>query len=84
MTDYLKNWATTERTRAEAALRDADRHKDQFMAVLAHELRNGLTPLCYNVQIGNSRPGMDGIEASTWRPCTRACDADCGADRSWA
>jgi PAS domain S-box-containing protein len=35
-----------ERLRAsEAALREADRQKDQFLAMLSHELRNPLTPL---------------------------------------
>jgi two-component system, sensor histidine kinase len=31
--------------RAETALREADRRKDEFLAVLAHELRNPLAPL---------------------------------------
>jgi PAS domain S-box-containing protein len=35
----------TERRNAEAALRAADRHKDEFLATLAHELRNPLAPL---------------------------------------
>jgi signal transduction histidine kinase len=35
----------TERERAEAALRDADRRKDEFLAMLAHELRNPLAPV---------------------------------------
>jgi PAS domain S-box-containing protein len=35
----------TERKRAEEALRDADRRKDEFIAVLAHELRNPLAPI---------------------------------------
>src|SRR5690606_895375 len=34
-----------ERERAEAALRDAGRRKDEFLAVLAHELRNPLAPI---------------------------------------
>jgi len=35
----------TERRAREAALRDADRRKDEFLAVLAHELRNPLAPI---------------------------------------
>jgi signal transduction histidine kinase len=35
----------TERKRAEEALKDADRRKDEFLALLAHELRNPLAPL---------------------------------------
>jgi signal transduction histidine kinase len=34
-----------ERARAEAALQDADRRKDEFLATLAHELRNPLAPI---------------------------------------
>lgn len=34
----------TERRRAEAALREADRRKDEFIAMLAHELRGPLAP----------------------------------------
>jgi PAS domain S-box-containing protein len=35
----------TERKRAEEALRQADRQKDEFIATLAHELRNPLAPI---------------------------------------
>jgi two-component system CheB/CheR fusion protein len=35
----------TGRKRAEEALREADRRKDQFLAVLSHELRNPLAPI---------------------------------------
>jgi PAS domain S-box-containing protein len=35
----------TERKQAEEKLREADRHKDEFLAMLAHELRNPLAPI---------------------------------------
>ncbi|MFY9656018.1 MAG: ATP-binding protein [Methylocystis sp.] len=35
----------TERKKAERVLREADRRKDEFMAMLAHELRNPLAPI---------------------------------------
>jgi signal transduction histidine kinase len=35
----------TEQKRAEEALREADRRKDEFLAMLAHELRNPLAPI---------------------------------------
>ncbi|MEP7314694.1 MAG: ATP-binding protein [Pseudomonadota bacterium] len=36
---------TTRRRQAEDALREADRRKDEFLATLAHELRNPLAPI---------------------------------------
>jgi PAS domain S-box-containing protein len=41
----------TEQRRAEAVLREADRRKDQFIATLAHELRNPLAPIRTAVEI---------------------------------
>ncbi|MBP1150321.1 MULTISPECIES: sensor histidine kinase [Methylocaldum] len=41
----------TEIKRAEEALREADRRKDEFLAMLAHELRNPLAPIRNAVQI---------------------------------
>ncbi|MEC4722299.1 PAS domain S-box protein [Noviherbaspirillum sp. CPCC 100848] len=35
----------TDRVRAEEALRQSDRRKDEFLAMLAHELRNPLAPI---------------------------------------
>lgn len=40
-----RTWDAVERLRAEAALRAADRLKDEFLAMLAHELRNPLAPI---------------------------------------
>jgi len=41
----------TDRTHAEAARVEADRRKDQFIALLAHELRNPLAPLRNGLQV---------------------------------
>jgi PAS domain S-box-containing protein len=41
----------TDRRRVEQALRDADKRKDQFIAMLAHELRNPLAPLRNGLQV---------------------------------
>jgi PAS domain S-box-containing protein len=41
----------TDRKQMEEALRDADQRKDQFLAMLAHELRNPLAPISNAVQI---------------------------------
>ena len=56
-----------ERERTAAALREADRRKDEFLATLAHELRNPLSPISNALEIlrlsGNAdaaaRPVLD-------------------------
>jgi PAS domain S-box-containing protein len=45
------NMDITERKRAEDALKEADRKKDEFLALLAHELRNPLAPLRNALQL---------------------------------
>lgn len=41
----------TERKQLDAALREADRRKDEFLATLAHELRNPLAPIRHSLEI---------------------------------
>jgi len=48
-----------ERARAEQALKEADRHKDEFLAMLAHELRNPLAPILSAVQLMRLKPMPD-------------------------
>ncbi|WP_375770022.1 CHASE domain-containing protein [Archangium gephyra] len=43
--------ALAERARVEEQLREADRRKDDFLAMLAHELRNPLAPVLTAVQL---------------------------------
>jgi two-component system CheB/CheR fusion protein len=40
----------TQKKRAEESLRESDRRKDEFLAVLAHELRNPLGPLANTLE----------------------------------
>jgi signal transduction histidine kinase/ActR/RegA family two-component response regulator len=51
--------ASTERIQAEAALRRADRQKDEFLATLAHELRNPLAPIRTAVELIRRREPPD-------------------------
>ncbi|MFO0954214.1 MAG: PAS domain S-box protein [Isosphaeraceae bacterium] len=52
----------TDRKRYERALRDQDRRKDEFLATLAHELRNPLAAISNAVQIGRQVPDQE----ATW------------------
>jgi signal transduction histidine kinase len=54
---------TVELARSEEALREANQHKDDFIATLAHELRNPLVPLRTGVEIlrathRDAQPGL--------------------------
>jgi signal transduction histidine kinase len=44
-----------QRKRAEELLKDADRRKDEFLAMLAHELRNPLAPIRNSIHILQQR-----------------------------
>jgi signal transduction histidine kinase len=53
-----------ERGRAEERLREADRRKDEFLATLAHELRNPLAPISnalHLLQSGNTAATQDAM-----------------------
>jgi PAS domain S-box-containing protein len=56
----------SDRIRAEEALKEADRRKDEFLATLAHELRNPLAPLCNMLEV-LKRAGGDGAMLQTAR-----------------
>jgi signal transduction histidine kinase/ActR/RegA family two-component response regulator len=49
--------ALEQRARAEVSLRDMDRRKDEFLAMLAHELRNPLSPMVTALQLIRLRGG---------------------------
>lgn len=49
----------TERRNAEDSLREADRRKDEFIAVLSHELRNPLAPIAMVVDVMRQKPVSD-------------------------
>jgi PAS domain S-box-containing protein len=46
----------TEKIRAEEARREAEQRKDEFLAILAHELRNPLAPIHNAVQVLRGAP----------------------------
>ena len=46
-----RTWPGVQQARAEAALREAARRKDEFLAMLAHELRNPLAPISAAAQL---------------------------------
>ncbi|HEY0962528.1 MAG TPA: PAS domain-containing protein, partial [Pseudomonadales bacterium] len=52
------------RKRAEQALREADRHKDDFLATLSHELRNPLAALTTAAHVLRSSPNVDARSAA--------------------
>ena len=46
-----RTWEAIERARAEEQLREASVRKDEFLAMLAHELRNPLAPILVSIEI---------------------------------
>jgi len=52
----------TERKQAEEALRDSDRRKTEFLAMLAHELRNPLAPILVSIEVLRRARDGDGSD----------------------
>jgi PAS domain S-box-containing protein len=68
----IREWIGTlvdedERIRALQELREADRRKDEFLAMLSHELRNPLAPILTAVEILDRAGGDDHEVASKQR-----------------
>jgi len=62
----------TERKRYEKSLQEADRRKNEFLAMLAHELRNPLAPILNALQIirltsshGSHRPEDEAVQSAS-------------------
>ncbi|HET9598188.1 MAG TPA: ATP-binding protein [Anaeromyxobacteraceae bacterium] len=60
----------TDLKNAEAALREADRRKDEFLAVLSHELRNPLAPISNSIFLLEKLPS-DSAQAIRARAIVR-------------
>jgi signal transduction histidine kinase len=56
---FVQGHDVTEQVRAVNALKDADRRKDEFVATLAHELRNPLAPIRQAAMVAKSAKADD-------------------------
>jgi len=56
---FVEGVDVTSRALADTALRDADRRKDEFLAMLAHELRNPLAPIRTAAEVIARKAGND-------------------------
>jgi PAS domain S-box-containing protein len=60
ITDVVERcWVHIERVRDAAALRDQDRRKDEFLATLAHELRNPIAPMLFSLALLQRNPAAE-------------------------
>ena len=62
--DAVRNREETQK-RAEMALREANRSKDEFLATLSHELRNPLAAISMSAPLLRSSPGNEGLVLKT-------------------
>ena len=64
----------TQERRSQQALRDADKRKDEFLAMLAHELRNPMSTIRSGLQILTSIHGNDQTSSATLAMMNRQTD----------
>jgi len=64
----------TASKQTEEALRDSDRRKNEFLAMLAHELRNPLAPICNSLEVMRRVRKADAV-SSLSSPAKHALDA---------
>jgi two-component system, chemotaxis family, CheB/CheR fusion protein len=64
----------TERKQAEETLRDADRRKTEFLAMLAHELRNPLAPILVSIEILRRAKGLEESDVESRRDLSDRVD----------
>ena len=57
-----RTWEAIERARAEELLREASVRKDEFLALLAHELRNPLAPILVSIEIMRRAKRIDATD----------------------
>ncbi|QYF93531.1 response regulator [Massilia sp. PAMC28688] len=73
-----RSWVHIERVRATEALREADRRKSEFLAILAHELRNPLAPIRNGLQVmrlaGDDMAAMQRVRAMMERQVGQMVD----------
>jgi PAS domain S-box-containing protein len=60
---FVQGHDVSEQVRAVSALKDADRRKDEFVATLAHELRNPLAPIRQAALVAKSGKADDARKA---------------------
>ncbi len=58
-------WSAVERSKAEAALKESDRRKDEFLATLSHELRNPLATIRSGLEVFRLTPDNAAVIAET-------------------
>ncbi len=69
-----RTWTAIERAKAEQALQQANRRKDEFLAMLAHELRNPMSTLRSGLQILTLTGDQDETSSATLGMMSRQTD----------